>query len=51
MKERQMRRMHSEELAELIRHISYNNLPQSHRKIVDVVGVEATLKLCEVLGG
>lgn len=51
MVERQMKRLHSDELAELIRRISYDNLPQSHRKIADVIGAEATLKLCEVLGG
>ena len=51
MMERQMKRLHSEELAELIRRISYDNLPKSHRIFADVIGVEATLKLCEVLGG
>lgn len=51
MMEQQMKRLRSGELAELIRRISYDNLPKPHRKIADVVGVEATLKLCEVLGG
>lgn len=51
MTERQMERLYSEELAELIRRITYDNLPKAHRRIADTVGVEATLKLCEVLGG
>ena len=26
-------------------------LPDSHRKLVDVIGLEATLQLCDVFGG
>ena len=31
--------------------LEYDDLPESHKKLADVIGVEATLKLCRVYGG
>lgn len=51
MTERQEKRLHSEALKTLIRSIRYEDLPKTHRELADVIGVEATLKLCETMGG
>ena len=51
MTERQRARLESEELKTLIQRIGHEVLPDSHRKFADAVGVEAALKLCEIVGG
>lgn len=51
MTERQRARLESAELKELIRRIDIKDLPRSHRKLAEVVGTSAALKLCEAVGG
>lgn len=51
MTERQRARFESETLRDLIRRVPYEKLPDSHRMFADVIGLEAALKLCEVIGG
>lgn len=31
--------------------LKYDDLPEQHRKLADIIGVEATIQLCEALGG
>ena len=31
--------------------VTYDKLPEAHRKFADVIGVEATMKLCQAFGG
>ena len=41
----------SEALRALTGRVKYENLPENQRELADMIGVEATLKLCEALGG
>ena len=49
--DRANRRLNSEAFRVLLGRVKYENLPENQRELADVIGVEATLKLCEVLGG
>lgn len=37
--------------AEWMRDLEYEDLPDQHKKLADIIGVEATVKLCEACGG
>ena len=49
--ERAKKRLNSEAFRKLTEHVKYDDLPAKQRALADVIGVEETLKLCEVLGG
>lgn len=49
--ERAKKRLNSESFQKLTEHVKYEDLSAKQRELADVIGVEATLKLCEALGG
>lgn len=49
--DRANRRLNSEAFRALLGRVKYENLPENQRELADVIGVEATLKLCEAMGG
>lgn len=49
--ERTEKRLNSEAFQSLVRNIQYDDLTRAHRELADVIGVEATLKLCEIMDG
>lgn len=49
--ERAQMRLNSEAFQALVQRIQYEDLTRAHRELADVIGVEATLKLCETMGG
>ena len=51
MTERQRERLESESFRTLVQKIRYEDLPKAHKDLADAIGVEDTLKLCELVGG
>lgn len=49
--ERAKKKLNSESFRKLTERVNYEDLSVKQRELADVIGVEATLKLCEALGG